>query len=602
MPLLPSLALHLNRRLTTSWIVFAGLASLYLFNHPYFGLRHDALLYALQALRRIYPDSLSGDLFFKFGSQDNYTIFSVAYAALIGRFDLDDTALVLTRLVGVAEIVAALLLARALMDRHLAWLATALFVGIAGRYGAADLFAYGESFLTPRPLAETLVLLGLALTLGGAGWAALACMLGALAIHPLMALPGLLVLALLRFPRHAPALGVATLAGLGAMLAAAHMAPFGAVRLMDSEWRGIVADHLPYLFASKWTILDYQRALLPLATLGIAYLVLPVGSARRLAVAALGVGGLGVTLTMVSDDLAPIALLIEGQPWRFTWLSKAVAVLLIAPVAQALWQRGTTGRALLALLSVAWFGSEEALGLESALCAVAATLIEYRSARPRPARALVIALLAVAFAAAEIALVGLPLPMAAIGVAVVAWWAAFKAPFVAARAGVAIGIAVLFAYQIADTLNAPTYVRYDALAQELAPWQTRVAPDQTVLFAGETPVDSSSGAWLALHRRGYVTAAGVVFSRETAMEAQTRFAALAARAGEDTPWFLGVPTLMHPQPPNDGTLARVCTTPGLDFVVTPMSFPSARRSLTPTPLASLFLYDCRVVREEEPRV
>jgi hypothetical protein len=50
-------------------------------SHAYAGIFHDAGLYTLQALARLSPESLSSDVFLKFGSQDRFTLFSPIYAA-----------------------------------------------------------------------------------------------------------------------------------------------------------------------------------------------------------------------------------------------------------------------------------------------------------------------------------------------------------------------------------------------------------------------------------------------------------------------------------------------------------------------------------------
>ena len=64
--------------------------------HVYRGLDHDAHLYALQALSRLNPAVYSNDIFFRFGSQDSYTIFTSIYASLINRVGLDAAASMLT--------------------------------------------------------------------------------------------------------------------------------------------------------------------------------------------------------------------------------------------------------------------------------------------------------------------------------------------------------------------------------------------------------------------------------------------------------------------------------------------------------------------------
>src|SRR5438105_2131527 len=49
---------------------------------PYRGLYHDAVLYGLQVLNRAEGGRFGGDLFLRYGSQDNYSIFSWVAAPL----------------------------------------------------------------------------------------------------------------------------------------------------------------------------------------------------------------------------------------------------------------------------------------------------------------------------------------------------------------------------------------------------------------------------------------------------------------------------------------------------------------------------------------
>jgi hypothetical protein len=65
-----------------------ALAAIWLLTHRYFGIQHDGLFYAVQALARITPDAYAGDIFFAFGSQDDYSLFSRLYAALIRSLGL----------------------------------------------------------------------------------------------------------------------------------------------------------------------------------------------------------------------------------------------------------------------------------------------------------------------------------------------------------------------------------------------------------------------------------------------------------------------------------------------------------------------------------
>src|SRR5262245_9578944 len=50
---------------------------------PYAGLVHDAQLYGLQVLNQLEPERYGDDLFLRFGSQDQYSLFSRALAPVV---------------------------------------------------------------------------------------------------------------------------------------------------------------------------------------------------------------------------------------------------------------------------------------------------------------------------------------------------------------------------------------------------------------------------------------------------------------------------------------------------------------------------------------
>ncbi len=56
---------------------------LWLLNHPYQGIWHDARVYGLIAAHWIYPEALASDLFFRFGSQGSLSLFTPIYGALV---------------------------------------------------------------------------------------------------------------------------------------------------------------------------------------------------------------------------------------------------------------------------------------------------------------------------------------------------------------------------------------------------------------------------------------------------------------------------------------------------------------------------------------
>ncbi|MEI6070133.1 MAG: hypothetical protein WCP96_22615, partial [Methylococcaceae bacterium] len=71
------------------YVGMLALFTLWLLSHPYSGLYHDARLYAVQGLYHLYPHIFENDLFFQYGSQDQYSIFSLLYAQTITLFGLN---------------------------------------------------------------------------------------------------------------------------------------------------------------------------------------------------------------------------------------------------------------------------------------------------------------------------------------------------------------------------------------------------------------------------------------------------------------------------------------------------------------------------------
>src|SRR5580658_588489 len=125
------------------WVALACLAlAFWILIHPYRGVEHDSVLYAVLALSRLHPAALGHDLFVRYGTQDSFTIFSPVFAAAIRQWGLEPAAAVMTFITHVAFFGAALVLARRLMPSGLALLAVGLLVVVPCWYGSNFVFAY----------------------------------------------------------------------------------------------------------------------------------------------------------------------------------------------------------------------------------------------------------------------------------------------------------------------------------------------------------------------------------------------------------------------------------------------------------------------------
>src|SRR5216684_3480492 len=175
------------------------LVTLWLLMHGYRGLTGDGQIYAFQALARLHPH-LTTDLYLQNTSQDRFTIFSPLYARLIGLFGLEKAARLLTVLFTVWLWAAAWSLARAITGRDAAWLGAAFLLIVAGNYGGSGVFQLSEPYLTARLPAEALTVTALACQARGMQRLGLLLAMGALFVHPLIALPGLLLVVCLWLP------------------------------------------------------------------------------------------------------------------------------------------------------------------------------------------------------------------------------------------------------------------------------------------------------------------------------------------------------------------------------------------------------------------
>jgi len=334
------------------WACACGLVGIWLLAHPYYGLVHDGLLYAGQGLLALKPEVFRNDLFFLFGSQDEYTVFSPLYAWLIGLFGLQFAAAMMLAaahllwLSGIVRLVFAL--SADMRERGLALLFVAAGVSL---YGVL-LLGYGEGFLTSRPLAEGLVLHGLAWLVAGRAVLALCAVLAGALFHPLMALPGLVSGGLFYAFRY-PRFWVLPIAGLigGLGLALLHVGPFGRLfQTMDPEWFDLVVLRDAPVFLTAWPAEAWGRLIIQVAAALAAVLVLPE-PIRRLALAVLITALGGCLVSLIGGEWLHSVLIIQLQVWRSTWLLAVIANLAMGMLFYRLWVQRTNAPVLTMLLA-----------------------------------------------------------------------------------------------------------------------------------------------------------------------------------------------------------------------------------------------------------
>lgn len=555
-------------------------------SHAYRGLVHDAGLYTLQALAHLHPQTLAHDAFLRFGSQDAYTIFSPLYGTVIRLCGVEQAAALLTLAFQAALLAAAWLLARSVLPGRMALLGIVVLIAIPGYYGADRVFTCIEGFLTPRMLAEALVLAGVAASLRRRGWLALTLVGLAGIVHPIIAAAGVAALFTLMLLIPYPRAGAATALGVG-MLAGSAVAA-GLMPLLDPDWLGIVRARSPYLFLAHWRLEDWARCAVVLTTLVAGTLSPAADGVRRLCRAALIAALGGLFVTAIAGDALHVALLTQLQPWRCLWFATVVAALLLPAIVTGGWRAGAAARACSALLLAAWLFAANEFALEAVVLAVCcAVLIRRLSAGPMRWVLLgAYALLAVAvlwrlasnleFSEAYYFEPTVPLWIrrtmsfvldgsvpAAIAACLV-WLGGRRLASTVAGVVLAMIAAVLVSVVPAtwQAWNAQEYTA--ARFAQLAPLRAALPPDAEV-FVAESPL----ATWLLLDRPSYLSViqtSGLVFSRPAAIEFRQRAAALdpALSAQVFMGWNTGG-TVLNPAP---AQLLRACMDGAVPFLVT----------------------------------
>jgi hypothetical protein len=339
---------------------------------PYRGITHDGRLYLVQALQRLEPARFQTDLFFAFGSQDSYTIFTRLYAALLALTeDISKTHCFLLFCAQSSFLFFAWKWAVRLSGvRRSPW--ALAFIAASPFYGGHQIFSVGETFVTARSIAEPLILAALLLQWEKHQWAALFLILVATAMHPLMAGPGIVAWWIIqsfedrRWLWAAP-IAVATLY----LLASWDLPPFD--RLLDSydrPWYGTLHWRSPWNLPSLWRIEDWNRFILDAAMI-IAALPTVRGANRRFLASLLITGLAGIALSMLGSGILKNTLLTQLQFWRSHWLLH-IAALCVSPwLAVRAWRQAGHARMGIILFAVSYaYAAHPAASLSTSLALI----------------------------------------------------------------------------------------------------------------------------------------------------------------------------------------------------------------------------------------
>ncbi len=624
-------------RHSPSTIAFAlSIGALFLLAHPYTGIRHDAILYTAQALYNANPGHFARDLFFEFGSQDDWTIYGRLYSKLVSAFGIRASNLVCLIAFQALWWSGMWRLARKLLNPPWCWLCLSLIACMPSEYGALSVFSYDELLLTARLPAEALSIWALTLTLERRPRMAVAFGLLATALHPLIGATGLAIAMLSVLQR---VNWWALFAFVLSIFAVIELPPFHALHVhpFDPDWLAIARYNLPLLFPTLWNVTAWSDACWAIA-LPVALFATRTQEHRALwsNLALLAVAGLGISTAAALT--AQDALWIQMQTWRTLWMP----ALMQWPAAILLIRREARSRPLLIwLLAICWLLLDAGGGMLALLIAIALHVDARRQSAhvasalfgtPPPylryvliCGTLIAALIwlkyqsiyyfvralyptgSIAFNVKPIeALIHTRLAVVVVAVLAALNLSRHRISILA----LSLFLAAMFAYGLVnfDQRSVPmATVEADADRPDLAPFRAQVPPGSMVYWDGAP--GEVVYPWLMMKAASYYSpeqAGGIIFHRRTTFEAARRFAwirqdPLAGRPDDDDHPNGSSPTffMRRPFPPlTRGGVNHACTDPLLDFVVTSRNYPdlSTHHQWSPDGDAQYWLYDCRHIR------
>jgi hypothetical protein len=575
--------------------------TLWLLMHGYHGLTEDGQIYAFQAFARIHPP-LATDLYLQNTSQDQFTLFSPLYAWCIAALGLENAARLLTLVFTIWFLAAGWSFARSVNSRESAWLAVAFLLIVTGDYGGSGVFRILDPFLTARLPAEALIVTALCCHIRGMKRLGLSLALGSMLIHPLMALPGLLLLVCLWVPPRAGVIGAigCVFSTLVIAIVAANL-PTGShiLTVMDAPWLDVVRERSQFLFLQLWSIHDWDINAQPFISLGLTAIVATDDRIRKLCAAAALVGAAGLAVALIGGLIGPVANLVQGQAWRWVWITAFLGAALVPATVLRVWRDEKCGPLCALLLVSGW----TLPGIDGTACVITALILWLT-------RAQISSRLTTHFRWVS----------AALGVAIVVWismklWTIAWPPthplgrshlrmvqlqdvFSLRIPAVLLGVLVwhgttdrrttwlpmlismlLIALSICafpGAFKQPRTLAAAADIQEFQDWANVIPPTSTVFVA--PPQDVGAFVWFTLGRPNYLTlnqSSGVVFSRATALEVQRRSEVLLPLMNPD--WKIRTDLRAKSggrrknesatRPLTAQNLIQVCADPQLGFVI-----------------------------------
>lgn len=621
------------------WTLFALLLAFNAVARPCSTTAHDARLYSLQALNFADNGAYADDVFLRYGSQDQFTVFSHIVGPIVAAIGVRAAFFALYLIFNTLFIFALFRFIRALVDDALiATLALVYLVTAPLHYGGHGIFTVHEQFFTPRLVGTTMTLFALERMLKHQFTLAFVLLITGVLMHPLMAFGGVMIwagytAATLLPSRVLGGLIVAATVG-GAIVLSIPEIGWRLFGEIDDDWHHLIRIAVGYNYPDTWTAKDWLNLGVSVALPIAACLTLYRDDPRRqqfLWIVTYA-GAIGFLTTLFASML-PYALLFQGQPYRVLWILKVLQI----PLGFLLIQRWSSETSLLtSILGLAlvgyfclihWISQELLLFVIAVPVSIFIGRIReeswwYATARGFVFGALCWMLFRLGFFLAqresitqqfdlnEIVLFDLVSPIFLL-VVLIASTRQWDLNIVTVRwAALAVAIATPAALFAAEA-STSTRDHHTRLGRDIALIRDFIREHHA--DSGRVPaVYCSLGRadliWIDAHATSYfgiMQTAGVMFNRQTAAEIDRRALLVNKfemhRERQTGPFMddvkkVGMENLFQipfdsPEP-TVADLVRLCHEPGLDYVVVPHEFPGLYSASN----GRVYLYECYKVR------
>jgi hypothetical protein len=340
------------------------------------------------------------------------------------------------------------------------------------------------------------------------------------------------------------------------------------------------------------------------------------------------VGATGLALALIGSLIGPVGILLQGQAWRWVWITRFISVLFIAPTIAAVWRHEKSG-SLCAILAISAWTMSAIDGAACMSCALIVWSLRDRIADRIWARARWLNIILITFiggwiiercwalaglrpAGSEMSsiltrvreLFGLHVLSTTIACLLVYWIRGPRSmPAISVICVALISVSLLFLPSAFAGVMGRGEIDVDPA--EFSDWRNAIPPDSNVLVLPSH--NSAKFAWFTLERPSYLTvdqSSGVVFSRATALEVRRRSLILLPLMSPDWMLLSNMASArsvrdarpLQARPLTRDQLTAICADPQLDFVVAreDVGFEPIRHD-KPGLWKGLNLYDCRRV-------